>query len=69
MESHHTTVRGVPLRWKETGEGFPRRAPVPHAAAPAPWRHVVPFVGEHGVPENHPDTIATALKDLLGAVA
>lgn len=25
--------------------------------------------GKHWVPENHPDTIATALKDLLGAVA
>lgn len=46
MESHHTTVRGVPLRWEEAGEGFPVVVLHGIPTAPALWRHVVPLVGD-----------------------
>jgi pimeloyl-ACP methyl ester carboxylesterase len=47
MESHHTTVRGLPLRWEESGEGVPVVLIHGIPTAPALWRHVVPLV--HGV--------------------
>lgn len=46
MESHHTTVRGLPLRWAEAGEGFPVVLLHGIPTAPALWRHVVPLVGD-----------------------
>ena len=44
MESQHTTVRGLPLRWEEAGQGFPVVLVHGIPTAPALWRHVVPLV-------------------------
>lgn len=44
MEAQHTTVRGLPLRWEEAGEGFPVVLVHGIPTSPALWRHVVPLV-------------------------
>lgn len=44
MESQRTTVRDVPLRWEETGQGFPVVLIHGIPTAPALWRHVVPRI-------------------------
>lgn len=44
MESQHTTVRDVPMRWEETGQGFPVVLLHGIPTAPALWRHVVPRI-------------------------
>lgn len=44
MESQHTTVRGLPLRWDEAGDGFPVVFIHGIPTSPALWRHVVPLV-------------------------
>lgn len=41
MESQHTTVRGVPLRWEEAGQGFPVVFIHGIPTAPVLWRHVI----------------------------
>lgn len=44
METHHTTVRGIRLRWEEVGEGTPVVFLHGIPTSPALWRHVVPLV-------------------------
>lgn len=44
MESQQATVRGMPLRWQEAGQGFPVVFVHGVPTGPALWRHVVPLV-------------------------
>lgn len=44
MESRHTTVRGLSLRWEQAGEGFPVVLVHGIPTSPALWRHVVSMV-------------------------
>jgi pimeloyl-ACP methyl ester carboxylesterase len=46
MEMHETTVRGIPMRWREAGEGTPVVLVHGIPTSSALWRHVVPLV--HG---------------------
>jgi pimeloyl-ACP methyl ester carboxylesterase len=44
MQGQQTTVRGVPMRWTEAGEGFPVVLVHGIPTSPALWRHVLPQV-------------------------
>ncbi|HWB71728.1 MAG TPA: alpha/beta fold hydrolase [Egibacteraceae bacterium] len=44
METRQATVRGVPMRWQEHGDGFPVVFVHGIPTGPALWRHVVPRV-------------------------
>ena len=44
MERQQATVRGVPMRWTEAGEGFPVVFVHGIPTSPALWRHVLPQV-------------------------
>ncbi len=45
MEWRQATVRGVPMRWTEAGEGVPVVLVHGIPTSPALWRHVLPQVG------------------------
>ncbi len=44
MQGQQVTVRGVPMRWTEAGEGFPVVLVHGLPTSPALWRHVLPQV-------------------------
>jgi pimeloyl-ACP methyl ester carboxylesterase len=46
VQAQQATVRGVPMRWTEVGEGFPVVLVHGIPTSPALWRHVLPQV--HG---------------------
>lgn len=46
MESQQTTVRGLPLRWEEAGNGFPVVFIHGIPTSPQMWRHVMPLVDD-----------------------
>ncbi len=49
MESKKTTVRGIPMRWEDHGEGFPVVLVHGIPTSPSLWRHVTPLVGGHSL--------------------
>lgn len=45
MRTQQTTVRGVPVRWQEVGEGLPVVLVHGIPTGPDLWRHVLPLLG------------------------